>query len=165
MSNYDQSLLAICPAELMGAANHLATAIGLCVDDLQTFRQAGYQRFTLQDLGETDEMGESRLSRVSTDEFYSAANAQVKQTVLDLLPLAGTGYQLPRPGWDTEALIDMSKAQSVFDDLIVWIPEWGEDGELVNVPVLPTDRLFVVAGVDPHWVFEVVGLALFESET
>lgn len=141
---YITNLVAISPEPHMADANHLAAAVGLCEADLSTFSVARYSH----DNG-----------------LYAAANAAVKQTVLDLLPLAGTGYELPRPEWDTEAVIDMSKAQSVFDDLVIWIPEYGEDGELINPPELPTDRLFVTVGVDPHWVFEQVGLSLFESET
>lgn len=137
-----RTLSALCPDTRMDDAQHLAAAIGLCDRDLETFVVRHTQ-------------GAQNIAFTST---------QVKPSIIDLLPLVGS-YTLPRPEWDAEELIDMSKAQSVYDGLIVWVPEYGESG-ITNplADLFPISGLVVVVGMTAEQVGREAGLQLVETD-
>lgn len=121
-----------CPAKHMDIANHYAMALGYSEADGMTYRNPYWQ-----DAG---------------GNLYACAS----QTVGDAFISTATS-PLVRPAWDTDNVVDLTKASQAQALVALWMPEDGE-------PILTAspDQITAIMGMDGLDAIAAMGLTIVE---
>ena len=122
------------PSAHIDIANHYAMALGYSAADGETYRNPSWQ----------DAQGN----------LYALASLPIGVNFV-----SDATTQLQRPSWDTEIIIDMTKAAQAQALVALWMPT----EEAVIAPNATTDQITAILGLEGIAAIEAMGLVAVEA--